>query len=183
MAHWRERYELLQLEYESLLRRVSQLEAEATVRPPLARFAPQHGGLQPQFPREHQTVAESVAGPLLRLRDEYLAAAASIDSVINGLEGLAAGAFRETRTDAPVHPGVRTRRSPVGDDLGTEPRPRRPRRIQVDAKGGDFGEVLDFQERLAAIPGVESVSVNALDAERATLTVELKMDGEPATQP
>lgn len=181
MAQWRERYELLQLEYESLLRRVSQLEADANPGPPIARFAPQRRGAGLPAPREPQTVAESVAGPLLRLRDEYLAAAASIDAVIEGLEGLAAGTFREARAEPP-HPAARTRRPPVGEATPGEPPSRRPRRIQVEAKGGDFGEVLDFQEQLAAIPGVESVSVNNVDADRATLTVELKMDGEQAAR-
>ena len=56
--------------------------------------------------------------------------------------------------------------------------PQRPREMRIDVKGKDFGELLDFQERLSALEGVARVSINAIDNERATLVVELGDEGE-----
>jgi hypothetical protein len=45
--------------------------------------------------------------------------------------------------------------------------------VQVDVKGEGFGNLLDFQEKLSNVPGVQRVSINAIDNDRATLVVEL----------
>jgi hypothetical protein len=50
----------------------------------------------------------------------------------------------------------------------------RPRKVHIDLRGSGFGELLDFQERLSAVQGVSRVSINAIDADRATLIVDLE---------
>lgn len=170
LSHWRERYDLLRLEHESILRRMADVEAERRVGPALSRFAPQRSAQIPAS-AEYSSVADAVVAPLLRLRDEYLAAAGKIDTVVGGLEGLAMSAFRDTR---PVGSAPEPNLEPT-----TAPEPRRkPTRIQVDVRAKGFGELLDFQERLSEMNGVASVSVNAIDSERATLTVELAPTAE-----
>ena len=79
----RRRYDLLRHDYESLLDRLGELEDrlnEASNRP------------IPQAPSAiAESIAEAIAAPLLRLRDDYLAAVAGIQGVVSGLEGLASG--------------------------------------------------------------------------------------------
>ncbi len=160
----RRRYDLLREDYERLLDRLGELEdrlndAAERATPPLA--APFSTDL-----------AEAIAAPLLRLRDDYLAAVASIQAVVSGLEGLASG-FKgqhnatgrpEAQSPAPAAPGEASRPQASA----------RPARIHVDVKGSGFGELLDFQERLSQLGGVARVSINAIDNERATLVVELE---------
>jgi hypothetical protein len=50
----------------------------------------------------------------------------------------------------------------------------------VEVRGGGFGELLDFQERLSSLPGVARVSISTIDNERASLVVELE-PGSPAS--
>ncbi len=168
MSHWRERYELLRLEHESILRRLADFEAERRIGPALSRFAPQRGA-QNVAP-EYSSVAEAVIAPLLRLRDEYVAAVAKIDTVVGGLEGLAVSAFRDA-------PRTRSTVDPAFEQNPPSEARRKPPKIQVDVRAKGFGELLDFQERLSEMKGVTSVSVNAIDSERATLTVELEPNG------
>lgn len=163
----RRRYDLLRQDYERLLDRLGELEdrlneaADRATQPPesAAPFA--------------STLADAIAAPLIRLRDDYLAAVASIQSVVTGLEGLASG-FK----------GQHTAAGKASGDLSANAAPHeppashsRPTKIHLDVKGSGFGELLDFQERLSQLGGVARVSINAIDNERATLVVELEAPG------
>lgn len=157
----RRRYDLLREDYERLLDRLGELEdrlneaAERATQPPPAAGA-------------SSILAEAIAAPLLRLRDDYLAAVASIQSVVSGLEGLASG-FKGQHTAT----GRSEMQAGPGGAAERPPATTRPTRIHVDVKGSGFGELLDFQERLSQLGGVARVSINAIDNERATLVVEL----------
>lgn len=161
----RRRYDLLRGEYEQLLDRLGQLEARLG------------GAAEPEAPsaevREeafNATLTEGLLQPLVRLRDEYVTALAGMQGLVRGLESLAAGAFKGQRgaTAAAVAPPP----VPVREEV-----PRHPRTVQVDVKGRGVGWLLAFQERLAGLAGVARVSIHAIDAERASLVVELD-DGE-----
>lgn len=160
----RRRYDLLREDYERLLDRLGELEdrlndaAERATPPPAAPFS--------------TDLAEAIAAPLLRLRDDYLAAVASIQAVVSGLEGLASG-FKGQHTAA-GRPEAPSPPAATPGDVGRPPASARPARIHVDVKGSGFGELLDFQERLSQLGGVARVSINAIDNERATLVVELE---------
>lgn len=169
----RRRYDLLRRDYEELLDRLGDLEdrlavgagAPAQASGPTAAAAAGSGS----------QLSDMILAPLLKLRDDYVAAISGINSVVMGLESLAAGAFKgqhgiasETvRHDRPPMPPRRDAAEETGPG-------ERPRRIQVDVRGRGFGELLDFQERLSALQGVARVSINAIDTERATLVVELE---------
>ncbi|GMV85798.1 MAG: hypothetical protein AMXMBFR80_16530 [Dehalococcoidia bacterium] len=161
----RRRYDLLREDYERLLDRLGELEdrlneaAERATQPaPATTFS---SGL-----------ADAIAAPLLRLRDDYLAAIASIQSVVTGLEGLASG-FKGQHTAA-GRPEPQAFPAETPEPAQQPPPSARPARIHLDVKGSGFGELLDFQERLSQLGGVARVSINAIDNERATLVVELK---------
>lgn len=162
----RRRYDMLRNDYEGLLDRLGELEER------LADSRPSMTGVEQAPAGVSTSIAEAITAPLLRLRDEYLAAAGSIQTVVGGLEGLAAG-FKGQHKPAPVPP------PPVASDAG-EPAPDsepRTRKTQIEVKGSGFGELLDFQERLSQVPGVSRVSISAIDNERATLVVELEHRG------
>lgn len=162
----RRRYDMLQNDYEHLLDRLGELEERLST----AQAAPP----SPVAPAPVSTsIAEAIAAPLLRLRDEYLAAAGSIQNVVGGLEGLAAGFKGQhpapLQAETPAVPANRDTEEPA-----VEPRLRK---TQIDVKGSGFGELLDFQERLSQLGGVSRVSISAIDNERATLVVELEQRG------
>lgn len=140
----RRRYDLLRQEYDRLLERLERLERRLGLPPPE----------QPATPRGLQ---QAVTDPVLRLPDEYAQAARTIDTVLRGLERLA------DELEAPQPPPARPQ----------APTEAEPLRVQLEVRGGDFGRILDFQERLAAMEGVARVSISAIDHERATLIVEL----------
>jgi hypothetical protein len=148
----RRRYDLLRHDYESLLDRLGELEDRLND----AATAP-----QPAAPSSvAESIAEAISAPLLRLREEYLAAVAGIQGVVSGLEGLATG-FKGQHSAA----GVQAR--------ADEERAGRVEKVHVDVQGSGFGELLDFQERLSQVAGVSRVTISAIDNERATLVVEL----------
>ena len=161
----RRRYDLLRHDYEQLLDRLGELEDRLNEASELSTTAP----------AAPSAVADSIAGaiaaPLLRLRDDYLAAVAGIQGVARGLEGLASGfkGQHSASTEPPV-----AAPAAVPEPATTEPSEPRVQRMQIDVKGSGFGELLDFQERLSSLPGVSRVSISAIDNERATLVVELE---------
>ncbi|MCS7295415.1 MAG: hypothetical protein NZ761_08450 [Dehalococcoidia bacterium] len=141
----RRRYDLLRQEYDRLLDRLERLEQR------LGRAA------DTSAPPER--LRDAVAHPLLRLREEYAQAAKTIDAILRGLERLADELEAPQPTPAPAR----------------RPQPEaEPVRVQLEVRGGEFGRILDFQERLAGIEGVRRVSISAIDHERATLIVELE---------
>lgn len=167
----RRRYDLLRRDYEHLVDRLGELEdrlAEREERPVADTPAPTPRP-EPQEESAPSAVKEGLVAPLLRLRDEYLEAVTDLQSIVSGLDGLAAAAFKGQRVAPAPGGGYEPAEGPPIE------RPAlRPRRMQVDVKGGGFGDLLDFQERLSGLPGVARVSINAIDNERATLIVELE---------
>jgi hypothetical protein len=169
----RRRYDMLRNDYENLLDRLGELEDRLA--------APAQQQVEPAAPAPvSQSIAEAIAAPLLRLRDEYLAAAGSIQTVVGGLEGLAAG-FKGQH-GAPAQPRAASEPASEREPMAAPPQEARdelPRlqKTQIDVKGSGFGELLDFQERLSQLPGVSRVSISAIDNERATLVVELENRG------
>jgi len=188
----RRRYEQLRRDYENLLDRLGEIE-DRLAEPPVA--GPAERAALPSTPAALEL---AIADPLIRLRDEYTSAAARIQGIIAGLERITAGAMKgqHATTRAPVAPSAPTEESPttaavpVETPPAPEPQPAspnpprdgveepRPRKVSVEVHGKGFGELLDFQEKLSSVPGVSRVSINAIDAERATLIVELHQ-GEP----
>jgi hypothetical protein len=153
----RRRYELLRQDYERLIDRLGELEDRLDEAATAAKPPP------PPSPVS-ESIAEAIAAPLLKLRDDYLAAVAGIQGVVSGLEGLASGfkgQHAASGEQAPAH-------AEPADASG------RIRRLQVDVKGSGFGELLDFQERLSQLAGVSRVSISAIVNERATVVVELE---------
>ena len=151
----RRRYDLLRHDYEQLLDRLGELEDrlnEAATPPPTTSAVA-------------ESIAEAITAPLMRLRDDYLAAVAGIQSVVSGLEGLAHG-FKGQHGARPGEAVPAPDASPAGE--------QRVHKMQVDVKGSGFGALLDFQERLSSLGGVSRVSISAIDNERATLVVELE---------
>jgi hypothetical protein len=190
MRQLRRRYDLLREDYEALIDRLGELEDRLAAR-----------GISTSS-EEPRTLLESMAAPLVRLRDEYHDAAAAIQRIIEGLEGLARGTMKGQRTSrpaapaepppasqeeasgppspapaaAPETPAPEPEPEPLAPGVARTPvvpRPRPAERVQVDVKGTGFGDLLDFQEQLSQLPGVARVSINAIDNERATLIVEL----------
>ena len=145
--------------------------ARAARPPPPPPPPPPDRAAQPPAPTTPfaSTLADAIAAPLIRLRDDYLAAVASIQSVVTGLEGLASG-FKGQHTSAGRSAGEAAAATTPPERTANH---ARPAKIHLDVKGSGFGELLDFQERLSQLGGVARVSINAIDNERATLVVEL----------
>ncbi|HMO97375.1 MAG TPA: hypothetical protein PKD27_14785, partial [Tepidiformaceae bacterium] len=147
----RRRYDALRQDYEALLERLAELEDR------LNDTATASAASQPSLPG----LADAISAPLLKLRDDYLSAVASIQTLVTGLEGLATGLKgQHSAKGTPVPP----RSTP--DTSDREPHVQK---VHVEVKGSGFGDLLDFQERLSSLGGVARVSINAIDNERATL--------------
>lgn len=174
----RRRYDSLRRDYESLLDRLSELEERVTE--PEERTRP--SSAMPAAPSGVSArMSEALAVPLVQLRDEYLAAATRIQGIVSGLERLAAGAMkgqhgvREPQPEpAPPPPPPPAHEPPPPSNGSAEPADTRPRKVSVEVRGKGFGELLDFQEKLSTMAGVSRVSINTIDAEHATLIVELR---------
>lgn len=165
----RRRYDSLRSDYENLLDRLGELEdrlKSASTEAPRTATATATAPIS-------QGIAEALAAPLLRLRDDYLAALNGIQGLVSGLEGLAAG-FKGQHTAAGTRPAPEPQQAPATETASQPAGSRQVHKMQVDVKGSGFGELLDFQERLSQLPGVSRVSINAIDNERATLVVELE---------
>ncbi|MGE3075574.1 MAG: hypothetical protein AB7N24_17805 [Dehalococcoidia bacterium] len=160
----RRRYDLLRHDYEELLDRLGELETRLDESQKAQSTSPSAISV---------TIAEAIAAPLLRLRDDYLAAVTGLQGVVTGLEGLASG-FKGQH--APPRPAeARATPAPGTPQPEQTTESRGPiRKMQVDVKGSGFGELLDFQERLSEMNGVSRVSISAIDSDRATLVVELE---------
>lgn len=174
MRRLRRRYDSLRQDYESLLDRLADIEQRLELSNAIDDMEPEPprggaaGGVSPIAAGR---LTESLLAPLAQLRDEYMAAATSIQAIVGGLENLAAGAMKGQK---PAHPEPAERPQPVREE-----RPDRPRSIQIDVKGEGFGNLLDFQEKLSELEGVSRVSINAIDNDRATLVVELDGNESP----
>ena len=163
----RRRYDILRHDYESLIDRLMELEervAEDAARREAEALEAQEP--PPMVSVEPTTVAESLLSPLLRLRDEYLVASIGVQAIIAGLDQLASAAFTRRAATPPAPTDSTGSKSSPGSRDAAAP-------FQVDVRGEGFGELLDFQERLAHLPGVARVSISSIDNERASLVVEL----------
>lgn len=159
----RRRYDDLRQDYERLLSRLEVIEEQLT-------DTPEAESDPAPAPPPVTSLDQILSEPLLRLRDEYTAAAARIQGIIAGLERLASGAMKAQRSSAA--PADAETKQPAATD---EPRPRK---LAMEVKGTGFGELLDFQEKLSAIPGVSRVSIVAIEEGRANLVVELHRDSD-----
>ena len=176
------RYDSLRRDYELLLDRLADIEHRiegpervepAPSAPPPAAATPPAAVPPPPPPSSEGAsgtgrLTDTLMGPLIQLREEYLAAATSINAIVGGLDSLAAGAMKGQRRAA----SPEERPGPVREEAAV-----RRRSVQVDVKGEGFGNLLDFQERLSELEGVTRVSINAIDNDRATLLVELNDGG------
>jgi hypothetical protein len=166
LRQMRRRYDTLRRDYEDLLDRLGELE-ERLSEPEPAR-AP-----TPRDPGVWGTISEGLAAPLLRLREEYLDAASQVQRIVAGLDSLASGTFKGQHAATPEAPPEAATTAESSPD---ERPPGRPRTVEVTVEGGDFGELLDFQEQLSGLARVARVSISRVDNERATLLVELSPD-------
>lgn len=166
----RRRYDALRQDYEQLLDRIGELEDVLSSRAREAQQAATEPALPP--PAVRQPLAEAVEAPLLNLREEYLAAASRIQSIVTGIDRLSAGALKGQHTAEPEAPAAEA--APHADEAPEAPQNHRPRKVNLNVHGSGFGELLDFQEKLSTVAGVARVSISAIDQERATLLVELE---------
>ena len=151
----RRRYDSLRTDYEALLDRLGELEGRLSE----AASEPDSGSEMVAAAPQGSTLMQGIVAPLMNLRDEYVEALTGIQSIVTGLESMAAGSFKGQRQEPSTTPA-----GPVSP---------RPRNVQVEAKAEGFGDLLDFQERLSAIEGVARVTIHAIDSGRATFVVEL----------
>ena len=145
---FRRRYDDLRDDYEQLLDRVAFVESRLSQAP----SEPAGGG---------ETLTEAMTAPIRNLRDEYRVALDDLQEIVKGLDRLANGVLKGQRAPA----GETTPPVTVEADEETG-----VRTVRLEVKGGNM---LAFQERLAVMPGVRRASISAIDAERATLVVEL----------
>lgn len=173
----RRRYDALRRDYEELLDRLGELE-DRLDEPVVPSPAPTETPAGP--PAAGTSIANALAGPLLKLRDDYLEAVASIQAIVAGLDGVAAGALKGQHTATAGDEGRSAEGTPTGlsaQGPAAAKSGNRPAKVHVEVRGGGFGELLDFQERLSEVEGVARVSISAIDNERATLVVELTAAG------
>jgi hypothetical protein len=147
---FRRRYDDLREDYETLLDRVSLVEGQL--------------GQSPANPRSvSSSLSEAISAPIRNLRDDYRVALDDLQEIVRGLDRLATGVLKAQHS-----PGQQPAPPPVSveadDEAGT-------RTVRLEVKGGD---TLAFQEQLAAMDGVRTASISAIDSERATLVVELE---------
>jgi len=181
----RRRYDLLRRDYEHLLDRLGEIEdrlSPATMQRGPAVPEPEPAAAPPEARSDEPTgsVGEGLIAPLLKLRDEYLTAVSGIQSIVTGLDGLAAAALKGQHTVPAPGPKLSSAGAaePADDDQARAEQGSQADApwVQVDVKGPGFGALLDFQERLSKLAGVGRVSIKAIDNERATLIVEFSGD-------
>ncbi len=119
---------------------------------------------------ELDPIATEILAPLVALRARYLATQQLITRLLDSL-----APFVESRTGpAPVPPS----RSPSPEAARTG---RGPVRAALDVESDEIGVLLDFQERLATLEGVESIAVAGTTSGGTRLIVELAdVSPEPA---
>jgi len=169
MRRLRRRYDQLREDYEELLDRLADLEERIAERDAAVMSSQSlEQSLSLPIDAPGGVLAELIphlVAPLARLREEYEATLGGLQTIVEGLNSLAAGAMKGQRGGGAVataEPGLAP-----GRETG------RPRQLQVEVKGKGFGELLDFQERITSIEGVARVSIHGIDSERATFIVEL----------
>ncbi len=150
---FRRRYDDLREDYELLLDRVALVEGQLREAPPEAAAT-------------GPALTEALTAPIRNLRHEYQIALSDLQVIVRGLDRLAHGVLKgqhETGSASSSPPVI----VEADEETGL-------RTVRVELKGGD---ILAFQEQLSTMDGVRSASISAIDAESATLIVEL----EPTT--
>ena len=148
--HFRRRYDDLRDDYELLLDRVALVERQLGQSPPNAQSV-------------GESLSEAISAPIRNLRDEYKIALEDLEEIVRGLDRLADGILKGQRATPQQEPPPRVR---VEADEVTG-----LRTVRLEVKGG---ATLAFQEQLEEMDGVRKASIQAIDAERATLIVELE---------
>lgn len=170
----RRRYDLLRRDYEVLIDRLAELEERLSDAPPAAAVAAEPRPVveaAATLPAAGQGLAadlmERMMQPLLTLQAEYAQALAAMQGLVGGLETVTHGAMKGQRgsTTPPPPPPP----APLPEASDSPPATR----IGIDVHAPGFGDLLDFQEKLAAVSGVARVSISAIDSERATFVVDL----------
>ena len=182
----RRRYEALRDDYEDLVERLADVEAQLR-RPPQEETrspdpsAPAEGSLREQ-------VRHVVSMPWFQLRDEYAQTADDLQTIIRDMDELAGRAFKgqhgPRHTSEHDHEEQERRPHPLrhsqeheGDHGFASRGPRRARMVEVQVHSLNLGALLDFQERLSNLPEVARVSMSQVNEDRAMLIVELEEDG------
>lgn len=166
----RRRYDSLRHDYEQLLDRLADLE-ERLGEP--GRLPAHPAVANPGDPLTD--VQALLVAPLLSLRESYAAAGIRIDAIVAAIDQITAGAPSVSTLSEPEMAASEPPSSPESQPT----RSNRPTKVHLDVRGRGFGDLLDFQERLSAVAGVSRVSINAIDADRATLIVELDQATPP----
>jgi hypothetical protein len=141
----RRRYDELRTDYEALLTRLSDLEERSAA----------EEAAQPVPEIRPTTIVEALFAPLEALQRQYVDALEDLQRLVSGIDDLLPRGMKGQRPASPP------------------PATSGPRLVQIDARGRGAADLLDFRERLAAMEGVVSVSIHAIDAERVVLVVEL----------
>jgi len=163
----RRRYDLLRRDYEVLLDRLAELEERlATTGPTREAAPPPQPPPPPAAPARAAHLREQLLAPLLQVREEYADLLTTLQSIVSGLDRMVQGGMKGQRGSAESMGLARP---------GEEVRPLR--QVDVEVRGGGFGALLDFQERLSGLPGVARVSIHSIDNEHATFSVELEAEG------
>jgi hypothetical protein len=149
------RYDRLRSDYESLLDRLGELENRI-----------QNAAASGE-PKVRGRLASAISEPLLDLRLEYIEAAESIQVIVRGLNDLVGRGMKgQHPAQAASPPNVAPSPAPDAAAEGSD-------LIEIAVEGGDFGDLLDFQQQLSHLGRVAQVSIRSLDQDRATLLVEL----------
>ena len=114
--------------------------------------------------RDPDPIAEEILSPLTALQTRYLSARELLDRLLEGLEPLTRGP--EDRTPRAMPGGARR---PVTRGSATAT----PIRAELDVESDDLEALLDFQERLSTLSGVESIAVAGTTPTGARIIVEL----------
>lgn len=171
----RQRYESLRGDYEELLDRLGDVEQRLL---DAQRASALQGSIVPGSLRMESR--EFLLAPIGRLRDDYLMIADDLITIANSLNDLTGRAMKGQKSGspspsqsaqptAPLQPTAQPQHTASGE----------PQRASLHVQSSSLGHLLDFQEQLSRLPGVDRVSISQVNEDRAVLTVELAA-GAPA---
>jgi hypothetical protein len=174
LRQMRRRYEALRHDYEELIDRLSEVEQRLLdeQRASAAQRSEKPGSLRVQS-------RDFLLAPLGQLRDDYLMIADELITIANSLNDMTARAMKGQRASsaaAGVAPQSPTQPTPQPQHMASG----EPQRVNLHVQASGLGQLLDFQEQLSRLTGVERVSISQVNEDRAVLTVELAADTESA---
>ncbi len=174
LRQMRRRYESLRHDYEELIDRLSEVEQRLLdeQRAAAAQRSEQPGSLRVQS-------RDFLLAPLGQLRDDYLMIADELITIANSLNDMTARSLKGQRGSSPA--------TAVPHQSPTQPTPQpqhtasaEPQRVNMHVQASGLGQLLDFQEQLSRLAGVERVSISQVNEDRAVLVVELTAEAAPA---